>query len=91
MSIAYIQGDTLYGSAVTFFVGGTLKDKIKAFVNKGLDEGQFQDFEFDQFEESKDVIDWESKGQYRTFLIKILSKDLTCLNTDLSKSHEIYF
>lgn len=88
-TIAYIKGDSLYGSDVTIYVGGTLKDQVKAIVDKAVEDDMFAGYIFSEFPESRDVTDWESITQYEKFLTEIFTKDLTCLNSELPG--EFYF
>lgn len=91
MSVAYIIGDTLYKTHVTFFIGGTPEQVVEQIVDMSIKTGQFDGWVFHDFEEANEVTDWEDNDQYRSFLIKILTKDITCLNSDMTKPQEIYF
>ena len=90
-TIAYINGDTQYGADVTFYINGTREQAVKAIVDNAIADRQFDDWEFSKYPEHKEVTDWNDKEQYRAFLTKILTKDITCLNSDLTKKHELYF
>ncbi len=94
MSIAYIDGDTLYGSTVLFIIGGTRKEQIQNIADKMIENNFLGDWGHDEFYQKHDPdnkVNWEDPIEEKAFLIRILSNNLTIFNTDLTKAHEIYF
>lgn len=94
-SIAYINGDTLYGSTVLFIIGGTREDKIKKIVERCIEKSEFDGYGPDDFGCDKKTdwtqVDWEDEAWYKEFLTQIFTYDISRFNTDLTNNFEIYF
>jgi hypothetical protein len=91
-SVAVIQGDTKYGSTVNFIQGSDRSKIIEKVaeicISIGIIERGMEIFM--DYEEYKEVTDWESDEQCKTFLTKMLNKNIHVFD-DGDFSSEIYF
>ena len=91
MSIAYIQGDTQYGSTVLFLIGGTREEQIQMIADRMMEDNHLASWGYDEFYQKYDPdnkVNWENKEEVRKFLVWVLTEDLAVFNTDMD---EIYF
>ena len=90
-SVAVIDGDTMYGARVNFIQGSDRGKIIEKVAEICIDDGRIADrIEiFVDDEEYKEVTDWESEEQYKTFLTKMLTKNIHVF--DDNDFGEIYF